>query len=74
MRAIITALNYTGGDKALKGAYDEYLDFIFMDWFNNFLSVERFAEYYGLEIEQAEKVINVGRKIHDMRANERLTA
>ena len=74
MNAIITALNYTGDDKALKAAYDEYLDFIFMDWFNNFLSVERFAEYYGLEIEQAEKVINVGRKIHDMRANERLTA
>lgn len=74
MRAIITALNYTGEDKALKAAYDEYLDFIFMDWFNNFLTVERFAEYYGLEIEQAEKVINVGRKIHDIRANERLIA
>jgi len=74
MNAIITALNYTGEDKALKAAYDEYLDFIFMDWFNNFLTVERFAEYYELEIEQAKKAIDAGQEIHNKRANERLTA
>lgn len=74
MRTIITALNYTGDDKALKATYDEYLDFIFMDWFNNFLTVERFAEYYELEIEQAKKAIDTGREIHNKRANERLTA
>ena len=70
MNTILTALNYSGENKALKCAYDEYLDFIFMDWFNNFLSVERFAEYYGLEIEQAKKAIDVGREIHDKRAIE----
>jgi len=74
MNAIITALNYTGDNKALKTAYEEYLDFIFMDWFNNFLTVERFAEYYNLKIEQAKKVIDTGREIHDKRVNERLTA
>ena len=74
MNAIITALNYTGDNKALKAAYDKHLDFVFMDWFNNFLTYERFAEYYGLEIEQAKKAIDAGREIHDKRVNERLTA
>ena len=74
MNTIITALTYTGDDKALKATYDEHLDFIFIDWFNNFLTVDRFAEYYGLEIEQARKAIEAGREIHDKRVNERLTA
>ena len=74
MDAIITSLNYTGDNKALKAAYDEHLEFIFMDWFNNFLTVERFAEHYGLEIEQAKKAIDAGREIHEKRASERLTA
>tara|TARA_R100000541_G_scaffold12854_4_gene21425 strand:- start:51 stop:278 length:228 start_codon:yes stop_codon:yes gene_type:complete len=69
MRAIIRAINYTGDDKILKEAYDEHLDFIFMDWFNNFLTVERFAEYYDLEIKQAKKAIDAGREIHDKRVN-----
>lgn len=66
--AILKALNYTGNDATLKTAYDDYLDFLFMDWFNNFLTLDRYADYYGLEKDQAHKVINAGRKIHDDRA------
>lgn len=38
---------------------------LFLDYFNNFLSVERFAEYYNLTIENAELVIEYGRKEHE---------
>lgn len=69
MNTIITALNYTGENKEYRAALDDHLDFIFMDFFNNFLSVDRFAEYYSLEIKQAEKAIKLGRKIHDKRVS-----
>jgi hypothetical protein len=37
----------------------------FLDWFNNFLTVERFAEYYGLTEPVANRVISWGRKLHE---------
>ena len=66
--AILKALSYTGDNDTLKAAYDDYLDFLFMDWFNNFLTLDRYADYYGLEKDQAHAVIEAGRKIHDDRA------
>ena len=36
-------------------------------WFNNFLSTERFREYYGLGMAEAENVIDQGRKINHKR-------
>ena len=68
MNTILKALNYSGDNKALKTAYDDHLGFIFMDWFNNFLTVERFAERHNLKIEEARKAIDSGREIHDKRA------
>ena len=43
----------------------ENLQAIFLDWINNFISRERFAEYYGLTIEQANTLIELGREIHE---------
>ena len=43
----------------------EKLAEIFRDWFNNFLTIERFAEYYGLSIANAERVIRIGHKAHE---------
>jgi hypothetical protein len=40
---------------------------LYLDWVNNFLTVERFAEYYGLDTNEAEKQILIGRKIHNQR-------
>jgi len=37
---------------------------LYLDWFNNFLTVDRFAEYYGLNIGQARRVINIGRALN----------
>ena len=38
----------------------------YLDYFNNFLTVAKFAEHYGLESETtALAVINLGRTIHE---------
>ncbi len=34
---------------------------MYIDWCNNFLTVERFAEYYGLSVKEAINVIDEGR-------------
>jgi len=41
---------------------------LFLDYVNNFLSVERFAEYYGMDMDKANRVIKIGRKINDKRS------
>jgi hypothetical protein len=42
----------------------------FLDYFNNFLSIERFAEYYGLKRFEALMVINAGREAHEKTVTE----
>ena len=37
---------------------------MYLDWFNNFLSTEKFREYYNLSMAEAENVIDQGRKIN----------
>lgn len=36
---------------------------IYLDWLNNFLTVEKFAAYYDLTVEQATKLIELAREI-----------
>ena len=38
---------------------------IFLDWFNNYLTYEKFSSDYGISIEQAEKLIEECRTIHE---------
>lgn len=38
---------------------------IYLEWVNNFLTVERFAEYYSLTIDEAEELIKTGREAHE---------
>jgi hypothetical protein len=38
---------------------------LFRSWFNEFLTVPRFAAYYCLTEKKAEQVIRVGRKCHE---------
>ena len=40
---------------------------MYLDWFNNFLTIKRFAEWYAISEERAVVIINVGRKIHNQR-------
>lgn len=36
---------------------------MYLDWVNNFLTVERFAEHYAISEEQANEIIKLGRTI-----------
>jgi hypothetical protein len=36
----------------------------YLDWVNDFATIERFAEYYDIEKGRAEKMIRIGRKLH----------
>lgn len=42
----------------------ETIEAAYLDYFNNFLSLERFAEHYGLEQSEANYIINAGRRIN----------
>lgn len=37
---------------------------MYLDYFNNFLSIYRFAEYYGIDEDKAYRVIEIGRKLN----------
>ena len=37
---------------------------MFLDWFNNFLSTERFREYYNLGMSETENIIDRGRELN----------
>ena len=49
-------------------AYDK-LQLLFLDWWNDFLTVDYFAEYYEVSRERAERVIAAGRTIHNRRTS-----
>ena len=40
------------------------LEKMYLDYFNNFLTVRRFAEYYGISVKEANEIINLGRIIN----------
>jgi len=37
----------------------------FLDYFNNYLTVEKYAEHNQLTVEQAQKLIDLGREVHE---------
>ena len=41
---------------------------IYLDWVNNFLSLDKFAEHYGLDEIDANYLIEVGRKLNEEEA------
>jgi len=40
---------------------------MYLNYVNKFLTVEKFAEWYGLEEEDANIIIDMGRKYHEQR-------
>ena len=38
---------------------------LYLSWFNDFCTAERFAEYYGLSIYTARRIIRLGRKTNN---------
>jgi hypothetical protein len=40
---------------------------MYIDYFNNFCTVYRFAEHYEIDEETATRIINLGRKLNHLR-------
>jgi hypothetical protein len=38
---------------------------MYLDWFNNFLTIERFAEYYSMSVGQAKSFLEKQRSIYN---------
>jgi len=36
----------------------------YLDWVNNYLTVETMAEHHGLDVDDAKALINMGRYMH----------
>lgn len=45
----------------------DYLQALFLDYVNNFLTVQGFASYYDLAEHEAETLVSVGKRIHSER-------
>ncbi len=45
------------------------IEAMYLDYFNNFLTIPFFAAYYGLDENKAGRVIEIGRKLNDRRSN-----
>ena len=41
----------------------QVIDF-YLDWLNNYLTVEKIAEHHGLDLDDAKALINMGRYMH----------
>lgn len=58
--------------------YERYLDALknseklFLEYINDFLTVEKFAEYYSFTEEQAKNIIDTGRNQHDLKTQKLL--
>ena len=44
------------------------LEYMYLDFVNNFLTVERFAEHYGLDYYDAEWIIEQGKALNAVQA------
>ena len=44
---------------------------VYEDWFNNFVTIPAFADYYGLSEEESKQVIELGKKIYERRIKDK---
>ena len=47
----------------------DYLADLYLDRINNFLTIEVFAEYYGLEEDDARELLVLSKKCHEQRVD-----
>lgn len=47
----------------------DYLADLYLDWVNNFLTIAVFAEYYGLDDEDARDLLKLAKKSHEQRVD-----
>ena len=53
-------------DNAVEAAANDYQN-AYLDYLNDFLTLEGYARFYGIKAATAERIVNIGRKIHNQR-------
>jgi len=53
--------------KQRKKELNKFYEEMYLSWFNDFLTIERFAEFYNITVSKANQIINIGRKINHSR-------
>tara|TARA_Y100001938_G_scaffold51063_1_gene71277 strand:- start:204 stop:488 length:285 start_codon:yes stop_codon:yes gene_type:complete len=53
-------------ETALNDAMNDYKKEMYLDYLNNFLTIEKFASYYNMTEKDASKIINEGRNLHNI--------
>ena len=43
----------------------EVLNDVYLDWVSNFETIEAFADWYGVDKNEARAIIDMGRQIHE---------
>ena len=54
----------TGKAKAMPKQANAYLRELYLDWWNNYLTIEKFAEHNEISIEIATILLAKGKKLH----------
>lgn len=49
----------------MKNYNDKEVHDMYLDWLNNFISTERFSEYYDLGMAETENILDRGRKVQE---------
>jgi hypothetical protein len=47
----------------------DYLADLYLEWVNNFLTIEIFSEYYGLDEDDAKALLEIAKKSHEQRVD-----
>lgn len=42
---------------------------MYLDWYNNYLTVDKFAEHHGIDSSDMDKLIDLGRRYYEMDLN-----
>ena len=56
-----------------KNKTNKEMQSILLDWFNNYLTYERFSSDYGITVKEAEKLIEEAKTIHEKLVKEAMT-
>ena len=51
--------------KILNMTANKYFRTAYLDYFNNYLTIEKYAEHNGISTADAKKLIDAGRKYHE---------
>ena len=54
--------------KTYSGIWKESLIAVYLDWVNNYLTLQHFADDYELTLQQARQIIDIGRDLNNKAA------